>query len=408
MTSQSWRKLRDSFPFALQTRIAYGEGASAGIGDEARAFGSRALVVTDAGVKAAGLVAPIVEALVAAGLRTTEFDEIEANPRAATIERGAAVARTHECDVIVAVGGGSSLDSAKAIAAVATHGGTVFDYEWDDSAGGDRVPGPVTPLLAVPTTSGTGSEVTLWAIVTDVSRNYKMPIGSMHLAPRVALVDPLLTASLPPGTTAATGVDALAHAIEGYTARCSNPISDALALYAIELISGNLERAVADGADPEARAGMSLGSLLAGIAFGNADTTAVHSMAEALGGLLDVGHGLSIAICLPFVEALNRSAVPERLARVGQAMGLRDAIGDAEEASAATVAGLHALMARLGIPRLADIGVTPDHVPSLVQIALRNTGNADNPVPVDEAVFTQLYTDALGAASGASDAPDRP
>ena len=384
-----WRGVLKSFPFAIPTRISYGEGVARDVGTEARALGSRAIVVTDPGVVAAGLVTPVVDALAQAGLAQCVFDEVEANPRVATVDRGAAVARDHGADVIVAVGGGSSIDSGKAIAAVLTHGGSCLDYEYD-IVHGDRVPGPTTPIVAIPTTAGTGSEVTLWAIVTDTSRNYKAPIGSLHLAPRVALVDPRLTISLPPGVTAGTGVDALVHAIEAFTARCSNPISDALCLYAVELVSLYLVRAFDDGSDLEARSGMMLASLIAGMGFGNSDTAAVHSMGEALGGLKDVPHGTAMAICLPYVLRLNAQAVPEKLARLGESMGL-----PRPAAPEAVISHVEGLLRRLHIPALADYGVVEADVPALVRIALLNSGNPDNPVDVDAEVFTRLYGEAL-------------
>jgi alcohol dehydrogenase len=273
---------------------------------------------------------------------------------------------------------------------VLTYGGSCLDYEYD-AAHGDRVPGPTAPVVAIPTTSGTGSEVTLWAIVTDTSRNYKAPIGSLHLAPRVALVDPLLTISLPPSVTAGTGVDALVHAIEAFTARCSNPISDALCLYAIELVSLHLVRAFDDGSDLEARSGMMLASLIAGMGFGNSDTAAVHSMGEALGGLKDVPHGMAMAICLPHVLRLNAQAVPEKIARLGESMGL------SKPATAeAVINHIEGLLNRLRIPALADYGVAEADVPALVRIALLNSGNPDNPVDVDAEVFARLYREALG------------
>ena len=216
-------------------------------------------------------------------------------------------------------------------------------------------------------------------------------------------MDPLVTWSMPPQVTATTGMDALAHAVEAFTARCSNPISDSLCLYAIELTGEFLERAVADGGDAEARAGMMLASLLAGIAFGNADTAAVHSMGEALGGLFDLAHGLTIAICLPHVLRLNARAVPTKVARIGRALGLPTEGPSAEEASEATVNHLSDLIRRLGIPSLAELGVTRADIPKLVEIAMRNTGNPDNPVEVSGEVLTKLYLEALSNDRAARD-----
>jgi len=390
MSSYGWMGLQKSFPFVLPGRIQFGPGVAQTVGDEARPFGQRVMVVTDPGVHDAGLIEPIVSELERAGLDCTVFADVEANPRIATVEKAAAAAKEHRAEMLVAVGGGSAIDTAKIVAAIVSHGGGVLDYE-----GYDRVPGPVIPLIALPTTSGTGSEVTFWAVATDVARNYKLAVASVLLAPRVALVDPLLTTSLPPAMTAGTGFDALSHAIEAYTARCSNPISDALALYAIELVALNLERAVHDGSHVEARCGMSLASLTAGISFGNADTSAAHAMGEALGGVFDTPHGLACAVSLPYMTRYNLPAVTEKTARIGQALGLPTAGLSVHEAAEATIEGLIALGKRVGIPTMRSFGVTEADIPQLVSIALLNVGNADNPVDVDEAVFTNLFKEAL-------------
>lgn len=389
-----WNGLQKAFPFSVPTRIEYGPEVSRTLTEHVAACGPRAAIVTDPGVVAAGLVEPVERSLRSAGIKTDVFASVEANPRVATVDAIAAGVAAAGADVIVGIGGGSALDSAKAAAAVATYGGSVLDYE-----GLEVVPGPCTPVIAIPTTAGTGSEVTYWSIVTDVRRHYKMAIGSRHLVPRVALVDPLLTLTLPGPVTAGTGMDAMTHAIEAYTARCSNPISDALALYAIELISEHIERATFEGGDVRARCAMMLGSLLAGIAFGNADTAGVHAMGEALGGALDIGHGVANAICLPFVVRHNAGAVPEKTARIGCAMGVSNDGLDLEAASERTVHALHDLLRRLGIPTLPELGVEERHLPELVRIAGMNTGNPDNPVLMGDADFEALFRAALDPES---------
>jgi len=390
MADLAYGDLKKSFPFLLPTRVEYGLGAAARVSDEAAALGARAFIVTDPGVLAAGLVDPVQAALAAGGLEPGVFAGVEANPRVETVDRAAAAARDHGADVIVGVGGGSAMDTAKAAAVVARHGGSVLDYE-----GLEVVPGPAVPVIAIPTTAGTGSEVTLWAIVTDTVRHYKAPVGSFHLAPRVALVDPLMTLSLPPAMTAGTGLDALTHAIEGYTARCSNPISDAVELYAMELIAGNLERAVDKGDDVEARSAVMLGSLLAAIGFGNADTAAVHSMAEAIGAHFDVPHGVANAIFLPYVMGHNLAAVPEKTARIGRAMGFDDRGMSTGQAAERAVAAVFALVHRLRIPPLAETGIGEDDLPRLAATAMMNLGTPDNPVEMTEESFLALFAAAL-------------
>jgi alcohol dehydrogenase len=382
--------LAKAFPFLLPTRIEFGPGVAERVGEEAAALGRRAFVVTDPGIERAGLVALVVERLVASGLEVSVFAEVEANPRVATVDRGAGMARDFGADVVVALGGGSAIDAAKGVSAVTRHGGTVLDYE-----GLEKVPGPVVPVVAIPTTAGTGSEVTLWAVITDPKRQFKAPIGSFHLAPRVALVDPLMTLSLPSLLTAATGIDALTHAIEAYTARCSNPISDALVLYAMELVGTHLESAVQNGGDVRARSGVMLASLLGGIGFGNADTAAVHSMAEAIGAVFDVPHGVANAIFLPYVVQHNLSAEPDRTARIGRALGLETSDLPVGEAAEATVAALLELIRRLSIPTLSETGITEADLPKLAATAMMNSGTPDNPVEMDEASFLALFQTTL-------------
>ena len=389
-TTPPWRGLSKTFAFQLPTRVEFGPGAARRIGEEAAQLGCRPLLVTDPGVLSAGVVDPLLSRLRDAGLETFTFSDVEANPRAATVDATAAAGRDHGADMVIAVGGGSALDTAKGAAAVITHGGAILDYE-----GVDRLPGPTIPVVAVPTTAGTGSEVTAWSIVTDPARHYKMAVGGAYLSPRLALVDPELTFSLPPTPTAMTGADALTHAIEAFTARCSNPISDALALYAVELIALHLEAATADGGNLEARSAMLLSSLIAGVAFANADTAAVHAMAEALGGVFDVPHGVANAVCLPHVMRFNLEAVPEKTARIGRAMGLSTLDLPVREAAEAAVEEVRGLLYRLGTPPLRDLGVTETDIPLLVSIAMMNTGNVDNPVEVDEKSFTMLFRRAL-------------
>jgi len=397
MADLAYGDLTGSFPFLLPTRIEYGLGAAARVSDEAAALGRRAFIVTDPGVLGAGLVEPARVALEAGGLAPCVFAGVEANPRVETVDRAAAEAHEHGADVIIGIGGGSAMDTAKAVAVVAKYGGSILDYE-----GLDVVPGPTLPVVAVPTTAGTGSEVTLWAIVTDTVRRYKAPVGSFHMAPTVALVDPLTTLSLPPAMTAGTGLDALTHAVEAYTARCSNPVSDALVLYAMELIAANLEQAARHGDDVEARSAVMLGSLLAGIGFGNADTAAVHSMAEAVGAHFDVPHGMANAIFLSYVMRHNLVAVPEKTARIGRAMGLDERGLSTEEAAERAVAAVFALARRLQIPSLGETGVGEDDLPQLAATAMMNLGTPDNPVEMDEKSFLALFAEALrGSEPGA-------
>jgi len=376
-----------SFSFQLPTRIEFGNGVSSTIGEEVRRLGgSRALIVTDPGVEAAGLVDPVAACLTKAGVHTVLFDAVAPNPRDTCVQQGAELVASEGCDVLVAVGGGSPMDTAKAIGVVATHGGRIQDFE-----GLGLVQKPITPLVAIPTTSGTGSEVTFWAVITDTERSFKMSVGSPLCAATVALVDPELTLGLPAAVTAYTGVDALTHAVEGFTSALSEPLTDSLAVSAIRLIAGSLRKAHADGKDAEARYEMSLASLLAGVAFGNSDIAAVHCMGEAIGGLYDTPHGIAMAIYLPVVTEFNCETVPEKYAIVAEALG-EDVSGLSrlEAARRASVA-IRRLTDDLGIPSASQTGVRREDFPRLANAASVNVSVESNPREVTEADFMDLF-----------------
>jgi alcohol dehydrogenase len=377
--------------FYLPTRVEFASGISGTVGPEAKELGgTTALLVTDPGVRQAGVTDGIESSLTEAGLGVVVFDDIAPNPRDTSVAKGADTARSEGCDVLVAVGGGSAIDTAKGISAVHAHGGTIQDYESDPDCW-FKVPGPTTPLIAIPTTAGTGSEVTFWAVITDSERSYKMGVGDPKIAPDVALVDPVLTHSLPPAITAATGVDALTHAIEAYTANCANPMTDALALTAIRLIAGSLRKAYANGADSEARSAMMLASLLAGVAFGNADTAGVHAMAETIGGVYDTPHGIANAIYLPVVMEFNTLAVPEKFAQIAIEMG--ECIDGMSPMAAAqkAVEAVRSLTRDLSIPTARAVGVKDEDLPMLAERAQANLGTPDNPRATTVDSYLELY-----------------
>jgi alcohol dehydrogenase len=258
---------------------------------------------------------------------------------------------------------------------------------------------PITPLVAIPTTSGTGSEVTFWAVITDSERSFKMSVGSPLCAATVALVDPELTLGLPAAVTAYTGVDALTHAVEGYTSLPSEPLTDSLAVSAIRLIAGSLRKAYADGTDIQARYDMSLASLLAGVAFGNSDIAAVHCMGEAIGGLYDTPHGIAMAIYLPIVSAFNCDAVPAKYAVVAEALG-EDVSGLSElEAARRASVAIRRLTDDLDIPSASEAGVRPEDFPRLAKAASVNVSVESNPRVASEADFMELFeaAQAVGA-----------
>jgi len=380
------------FSFSIPTRVEYGMGVSRRVADEVlRCQGRKALIVTDPGIMQAGLVSPIIDSLHQKNIPFVVFDEVEVNPRAKTVDRAAVVGVEEETNVIVAVGGGSSIDAAKGIAAVVSHGGIVCDYE-----GFGKLHHPVTPMIAIPTTAGSGSEVTKAAVITDMEKKLKITVGKPDLAPSVALVDPELTFTLPPEMTAATGIDALTHAIEAYTVRRANPLSDALALYAIELISRYLSRAVDRGGDAEARGGMILGSVLAGMSFANAGVASVHSMAEVLGGMFDVPHGIANAIFLPYVMGYNMSEAIERTARIGWTMGIHlDGHSRVLDVARQTVLAVHSLIRKLGIPTLKETGISREDLERLATVTYQTAWNPDNAREMGEADFLELFKKAF-------------
>ena len=377
--------LLNSFNFELPTRIVYGVGAIGKLVESIEALRSqKVLVVTDKGVEASGLLAPISEQLAAAGLKFDIFSDVEPNPKDRNVHAGAQVAQRLQADCLVAVGGGSPIDCAKSVAVMATHEGVVRDYE-----GKDKISGDVLPLIAVPTTAGTGSEVTFSSVITDTAEGFKFTVKHPRLAPRTALLDPQMTTTMPPGLTAATGMDALTHAIEGYTANVSEPLADAAALYAVELVAKYLQTAVFEGDNLEARAGMLVGSLLAGIAFSHSDVGSVHCIAEALGGKYDTAHGVCNAVVLPAVMEYNMDYCLERYARIALAMGIR--FDSVEEGARRAVEAVKQLAIDVNLPSFATFGVKVADIEELAVKSFVNGSNVDNPRPMSKGDYVTLF-----------------
>ncbi len=383
-----------SFTYQLGTRIVFGAGRLAELGGEARALaGQRVLLVTDPGIVAAGLADKAREALGEAGVESAVFSDVSANPSDRECCAAAAAAVAFGAQGIVGLGGGSALDTAKAAAALVTNGGRVKD--WEDPRQLEKEP---LPMLAVPTTAGTGSEVTWVAVITDEEHRYKMTLLDPRIAPDVAIVDPDLTASLPANVTAATGADALVHAIEAYTCQVANPVSDALALRAIELIAHALPAAVQDGGDTVARCDMLLASTLAGMAFMNADVGAVHCMGESLGGLRGTPHGVACAVFLPFVLEFNLEADPARHAAVARALGAgKPGMTDAE-AARSLVGATRALSAQIGLPGLRELEtLTSDDLEALARLSADHVCSPDNAREIGYEDYLKLFREAYSA-----------
>lgn len=378
-----------NFEFVLPTRIVFGAGSSKNLAQELTDMGKKKpLIVTDKGLINAGVVGKVLQGLTQAGMNYDIFDEIEPNPRDLTVQRGYELAKALGSDALVAIGGGSSMDTAKGIGVLLTHGGVISDYE-----GLGKVKKPICDLIAIPTTVGTGSEVTFWSVITDTNRHFKMSVGSPLIAPKVALVDPELVETLPPAIVASTGMDALTHAVEGYTCTLAEPITDACGIYAIRLLAENLRKAVWEN-DKEAKGNLLMGSLIAGICFGNSDIAGVHCMGEALGGLYDTPHGVAMAILLPYVMEYNYVSDYKKFAEMAKAMGENiDGLPE-EQAAYAAISAVEKLNKDLKIPTLVEIGVKLDDLPELAKRSALNVSVDSNPRVATEKDFLDIFQKA--------------
>jgi alcohol dehydrogenase len=381
--------------FQMPSVIHFGNAAAAQTGPEAKRMGAKkVLLVTDAILMRAGTVKPVLESLSAAGVEAVIFDKVASEPVLAFIDEGLKLLRKKKCEVIVAVGGGSSIDTAKALAVMATNPGKIQDY-----MGLGKIGQPGLPLIAVPTTAGTGSEVTIFTIITDTTRDVKMLIGSPYVMPCVALVDPRMTLGMPRGLTAATGLDALTHAIEAYVSLKAQPLSDVMALSAIELLFKYLPQAWANPNNLHARTRTLLGAMQAGIAFTNASVALVHGMSRPVGAYFHVPHGLSNAALLGVVMEFSLMGNPDRYARIAGAMGI-DTMGllPMKAAEEGTLL-VKKLIADLEIPSLEKLGVEKKKLDKVVEqmakdaIASGSPGN--NPRIATPQEIVGLYYEAF-------------
>jgi len=356
--------------FRSPTAVVFGAGAAACLGEEAEALagGGRALLVTDRGIVAAGIAGPV-----AAQLPGVEvFDEVEPNPRHTTVDRAGALARRFKPSLVVGLGGGSALDAAKGAALLATNPGSIADYE-----GRAKYNIAPLPVLAVPTTCGTGSEVTWVAVITHTGRRFKMSVKGPEMFPAAAVVDPDLLMTLPRPLIASTGLDALTHAVEAYTVRPATPFTDIFAREAVRLLFGHLRPAHQDIRDHrEAREKIMLASVLAGLAFGNSDVGAVHCLSEAVGSLFDTPHGEANAVFLPWVMEFNLPVSGGRFADLARSAGLGE--NDGEGAAVRLIEEIRALSRALGIPAFKELGIGPEHFREIAEKAAANNSNPSN------------------------------
>ncbi|GIU09034.1 L-threonine dehydrogenase [Shewanella morhuae] len=350
-----------------------------------------ALIVTDKPLVKIGLVGEVVEKLLTSGVTSTVFDGVQPNPTVANVEAGLALLKANKCDFVISLGGGSPHDCAKGIALVATNGGSIKDYE-----GLDQSTKPQLPLVAINTTAGTASEMTRFCIITDETRHIKMAIVDKHTTPLLSVNDPELMLKKPAGLTAATGMDALTHAVEAYVSIAANPITDACAIKAIELIQANLVNAVENGQDINAREQMAYAQFLAGMAFNNASLGYVHAMAHQLGGFYDLPHGVCNALLLPHVQQYNAQVVPARLKDIAKAMGVDVLSLSDEQGAAAAITAIKKLSVAVKIPEnLTLLGVKAEDIPTLADNALKDACGFTNPKQATHAEICQIFTNAL-------------
>jgi alcohol dehydrogenase class IV len=353
----------------------------------------RPLVVSDRFLLEKGPAGPLVERLRDAGLAVEVFGDVQPDPTLDNVRGALEALRAHEADGLVAIGGGSPMDTAKAASVAFANEGDVRDY-----AGYDQVPGPGLPLVAVPTTAGTGSEVTRVAVITDTDRDVKMMMLDGHLMARVAISDYKLTISTPPALTSWVGVDSLTHAIEAYVSKRATVLTDMLALKAARLIGAHLRRAVSTPDDEEAREAMMLGATLAGAAFSNASVALVHGMSRPIGAHFHLAHGLSNALLLPAVTRFSIAGAPERYATIAREMDLAGPEDSDDTACQRLVEELEALNADLEIPSLSGAEVEREHfdrvVEEMAQAALDSGSPGFNPQPATKEEIVELYRQA--------------
>ncbi len=379
--------------FRTTPRIVMGPGAVNGIGREVRDLESgRAMIVTDAGILQAGLLAPVEASLKEAKIKYSVFSDVAPDPRYETVEHCLAAMRSFKPTSMIGFGGGSSIDIAKTSAIMFKNPGSIIDY-----CGIDLVPKPGLPSIMVPTTAGTGSEVTPIAILSDENEKLKKGVVSPHLFPKTALLDPLLTLGLPPAITAATGMDALIHAIESYTSVNATGITDMLAARAIELIAENLRTAYAHGGNIHARSAMLEGSLLAGIAFANAGVTAVHAFAYPIGAQFHIPHGVANTLMLAEVMRFNLVGNVRKFADIAVLMGEPVEDLSDREAAEAAVDAIEVLAEDLQVPScLGEFGVTESHIDDLAEGVMKVTRLlANNPRALSKKDAADIYRRVL-------------
>jgi choline dehydrogenase len=376
--------------FEIPTVMKHGLGAVQTLADEAKALGmKRPLIVTDPGIVKAGLLDRATAPLKAAAMGYAVFDRVAPNPPIAIVDEGAAFYASEKCDGVIGFGGGSAMDTAKSIGVVAANGGSILQYEWADP---QPIKHRIPPTVCVPTTAGTGSEVTLWAVITDPKRHIKFNVGgTAHIGAWVALIDPELTLDLPPAVTAGTGMDALAHAVECYTCAYAQPLPDSVALNAMEYVGQYLRVAFAQGHNVEARYKMSMAAMLGALAYGTESAGAAHAMSQSAGGVHDVPHGALTARVLGPVMEYNYKGEPQKFARIAQALG-EDVRGlSVWQAAEKAVEAVMRLTEDVEIPTLQALGFQEEEIPMLADIAFKDPQTIGNPRDLSLPSYVKIY-----------------
>ncbi len=383
-----------NFEYYCNTKMIMGAGKSKEIGNILTDIiepHSKIMIVSDQGVIKAGLIAPIERHLTESGYSVIIFDQVSQNPRDNECLIGAEIFRKEQVECLIAVGGGSPMDTAKAISLLGPNGGTPEDY-----VEGKKAYTNVAPVICIPTTAGTGSEVTRSSVITLASSHKKITLKHALLRPTVAILDPVLTTTVPKGITAATGVDALVHAIEGFTCKVTNPISQAMGASAMATIVEYLPRAYDNGEDLDARYKMQEGSLLAGLCFGSADVAAVHCLAEALGSLYDTPHGIANAVFLPYVIQFNSSENKPLHARLARIMNFAEKNDTDEEAINKLVNHLYDFTKRLGIPTLKELSYVKEaDFDKMAELAEQNNSTPSNVRTITKADYLEILKAAF-------------
>lgn len=379
--------------FYMPSINLFGLGCVNEVGTRLAGLGAKkTLLVTDAGLYELGLAESIAKIVREAGVEVAIYPKAEPNPTDKNVADGLEAYQAENCDSIVTLGGGSSHDAGKGIGLVAANGGRIHDYE-----GVDVSKNPMVPLIAINTTAGTGSEVTKFTIITDTSRQVKMAIVDKHVTPTLSINDPELMIGLPPALTAATGLDALTHAVEAYVSTAANPITDALAIQAIKLIPKYLPRAVANGQDIEAREQMVFAQSLAGMAFNNASLGYVHAIAHQFGGFYNLPHGVCNAILLPHVCKFNLIAREERYAEIAVALGENVDGLSIREAAEKGIAKIEQMAKDLNIPSgFAELGAKEEDIETLAINAMKDVCAATNPRKAKVQEIMAIIKGAMG------------